>query len=183
MLFRSIATAIPPSQIAQLTPDQVAPVINALNVRQLMSLTNEQITKFDPVRQTELLNIVKVLKDNPEKAAEKAFTPADKTFAQLAANGLLKDQLDALSTRVTQINQNTTINIDTQQKLAELLTKKDPIEIASALPSNQVPQLNPEQISPLLNALTVRQLLALTDRKSTRLNSSHEWISRMPSSA
>ena len=24
---------------------------------------------------------------------------------------------------------------------------------------------------------------ALTDRKSTRLNSSHEWISRMPSSA
>ena len=29
---------------------------------------------------------------------------------------------------------------------------------------------------------TARQLLAL-DRKSTRLNSSHEWISRMPSSA
>ena len=25
--------------------------------------------------------------------------------------------------------------------------------------------------------------LGLTDRKSTRLNSSHEWISRMPSSA
>ena len=28
-----------------------------------------------------------------------------------------------------------------------------------------------------------RQAAADTDRKSTRLNSSHEWISRMPSSA
>jgi len=63
-----------------------------------MSLTNEQIAKFDPPRQAELLNIIKVIKDNPEKAAEKAFTPTDKTFAQLAANGLLKEQIDTLST-------------------------------------------------------------------------------------
>ena len=27
------------------------------------------------------------------------------------------------------------------------------------------------------------KVICLTDRKSTRLNSSHEWISRMPSSA
>jgi len=40
-----------------------------------MSLTNDQISKLDPARQTELLNIIKVIKDNPEKAAEKAFTP------------------------------------------------------------------------------------------------------------
>ena len=32
-------------------------------------------------------------------------------------------------------------------------------------------------------ALTDRDGLAGADRKSTRLNSSHEWISRMPSSA
>ena len=31
--------------------------------------------------------------------------------------------------------------------------------------------------------LTLPELRAITDRKSTRLNSSHEWISRMPSSA
>ena len=30
---------------------------------------------------------------------------------------------------------------------------------------------------------TQHSLLAYLDRKSTRLNSSHEWISRMPSSA
>ena len=30
---------------------------------------------------------------------------------------------------------------------------------------------------------TNRTFLAMADRKSTRLNSSHEWISRMPSSA
>ena len=34
------------------------------------------------------------------------------------------------------------------------------------------------------NALTpATDVLAIIDRKSTRLNSSHEWISRMPSSA
>ena len=30
---------------------------------------------------------------------------------------------------------------------------------------------------------TIRQYAGFSDRKSTRLNSSHEWISRMPSSA
>ena len=68
----------------------------------------------------------------------------------MAANGLLKEQIDTLSTRVTQINQNiTTVDIDTPQKLAELLTKKDPVEIASALPNNQVVQLTSEQVAPM----------------------------------
>ena len=166
-----IATALPPNQVAQLSPEQVAPLVNSLNLRQLMSLTNEQIAKFDPTRQSELLNIIKVLKDNPEKAADKAFTPTDKTFAQLAANGLLKEQIDSLSTRVTQINQNkTNVNIDTPQKLAELLTKKDPVEIATALPSNQVAQLTPEQAAPLISSLTVRQLLALTNEQISKLD-------------
>jgi hypothetical protein len=164
-----IATALPPTQVAQLSPEQVAPLVNSLNLRQLMSLTNEQIAKFDPARQAELLNIIKVIKDNPEKAADKAFTPTDKAFAQLAANGLLKEQIDTLSTRVTQINQNrTNVNIDTPQKLAELLTKKDPVEIATALPSNQVAQLTPEQAAPLISSLTVRQLLALTNEQISK---------------
>src|ERR1044071_8958544 len=34
-----------------------------------------------------------------------------------------------------------------------------------------------------VRVLTHRHHAALVDRKSTRLNSSHEWISRMPSSA
>ena len=34
-----------------------------------------------------------------------------------------------------------------------------------------------------LQALGARNLDGAVDRKSTRLNSSHEWISRMPSSA
>ena len=33
------------------------------------------------------------------------------------------------------------------------------------------------------NTLSHAELNAIRDRKSTRLNSSHEWISRMPSSA
>mgnify|MGYP003334122541 CR=1 FL=1 len=47
---------------------------------------------------------------------------------------------------------------------------------------------NVAKILPVINNLTalVTQAMndtSMSDRKSTRLNSSHEWISRMPSSA
>jgi len=165
-----IATALSPIQVSQLSSDQVAPLINLLNLRQLLSLTNEQIAKFEPARQAELLNIIKILKDNPEKAADKAFTPTDKTFAQLATNGLLKEQMETLSSRVTQISQNKTAsNIDSPQKLAKLLNKKDSLEIASTLPSNFIAQLTPEQVEPLINSLTLRQLLSITNEQIAKL--------------
>jgi hypothetical protein len=68
-------------------------------VRQLLALTNEQISKFDPARQTELLTIINVIKNNPEKAADKAYTAIDKTTAQYVANGLMKEQIDALASQ------------------------------------------------------------------------------------
>ena len=42
---------------------------------------------------------------------------------------------------------------------------------------------DPAILIPLFERLGLRPRVAQTDRKSTRLNSSHEWISRMPSSA
>ena len=35
----------------------------------------------------------------------------------------------------------------------------------------------------ILRTVTLQTRTAAQDRKSTRLNSSHEWVSRMPSSA
>ena len=90
-------------------------------MRQLLALTNEQISKFDTARQTELLNIINAIKNNPEKAADKAYTAIDKTTAQYVANGLMKDQIDALASKVAQITQNkTTINIDGSSVLVDL---------------------------------------------------------------
>ena len=40
-----------------------------------------------------------------------------------------------------------------------------------------------EEFEVMLKHLTLEEMFSLRDRKSTRLNSSHEWISRMPSSA
>ena len=40
-----------------------------------------------------------------------------------------------------------------------------------------------EQVEKHVPAISAAELMEMTDRKSTRLNSSHEWISRMPSSA
>ena len=47
----------------------------------------------------------------------------------------------------------------------------------------QASLLNRVIAAPVLLTLTLTFGLDLIDRKSTRLNSSHEWISRMPSSA
>ena len=38
-------------------------------------------------------------------------------------------------------------------------------------------------VDPATGEPTLAQMTKVSDRKSTRLNSSHEWISRMPSSA
>jgi len=134
-------------------------------------LTNEQISKFDPTRQAELVNIVNAIKNNPEKAADKAYTPIDKTTAQYVANGLMKDQIDALASRVTQITQNKpTINLDGPQKLADLLNNSTPVEVAKALPSNLVPQLSSDQVAPLINSMSIKQLLSLTNEQMSKLD-------------
>ena len=56
------------------------------------------------------------------------------------------------------------------------------------LPIDQYPQITPPVVKisasyPGASALTVSQAVATPDRKSTRLNSSHRSLSRMPSSA
>ena len=166
-----IASALPSNQVAQLTPEQIAPLVGSLTVRQLLALTNDQIAKLDSSRQAELLNIINNIKNNPEKAAEKTYTALDKTTAQYVANGLMKDQIDALASKVTQITQNkTTINLDSPLKVADILNKNTPAEVAAALPSNLVPQLSPDQVAPLINALSVKQLLSLTNEQISRLD-------------
>ena len=89
------------------------------------------------------------------------FTAA--AFAALALAGSsafaqsTRDRLDALETRLTTAEQ-----LLQGSALVELSTRIDQLE-------SQVRALRGE--------------LDTQDRKSTRLNSSHEWISRMPSSA
>ena len=57
-------------------------------------------------------------------------------------------------------------------------------QVVSAVPDAVVARLRPLRPRLLSVAVVQSQLVRLSaDRKSTRLNSSHEWISRMPSSA
>ena len=56
------------------------------------------------------------------------------------------------------------------------------IEIAQLEDGNYVLQLRTEY-TPLVRKFAQHPLLQSGDRKSTRLNSSHEFVSRMPSSA
>ena len=56
-------------------------------------------------------------------------------------------------------------------------------DIFSRLLNDRIIMLN-EEVNNVTAGLVVAQLLFLEgDRKSTRLNSSHLWLSRMPSSA
>ena len=79
-----------------------------------------------------------------------------------------------------------------RQMLLNVLRRIDGVEVVGVAANGReavemVHSLQPDALTldvnmPLLDGIGVlRELRA--DRKSTRLNSSHEWISRMPSSA
>ena len=67
--------------------------------------------------------------------------------------------------------------IDNQGMNALLALKQSTTVVADTGEFAQLAQFKPQ------DATTNPSLILKADRKSTRLNSSHEWISRMPSSA
>ena len=76
-------------------------------------------------------------------------------------------------------------NFPTEQAFQEQLTKAKTTEAEMLKEIEQkmeVDNLMRARVEPNLKAPTDEEVQKL-DRKSTRLNSSHEWISRMPSSA
>jgi hypothetical protein len=191
--------ALPSNVVPQLTSDQVAPLINALSVKQLLSLTNEQMSKLDPARLAELLNIIKGLKDTPEKAIDKTYTPEDKAVAQYAANGLLKDPIERLSLRANYIANNKSVD-PLNKELADLTNPPVPANVPVArnapnqanrplnaaqvaaqnanretpnLTPAQVAALNPKDLGPLLSQLNANQLMAITNAQMASLEGSY----------
>ena len=73
--------------------------------------------------------------------------------------------------------------------LATIPDEKTALHVAEAFQKAGLPQIEitfRSQASPAALQAVVREfpkMVVGADRKSTRLNSSHEWISRMPSSA
>jgi hypothetical protein len=82
-------------------------------------------------------------------ATNVAVTPTANTpTPQPAAAGVVVVN----NTATTPINVTATLaNVVNPQRLADILSKKDPVEIATTLPPNQVAQLSPEQVAPLIN--------------------------------
>ena len=72
-------------------------------------------------------------------------------------------------------------------KKREDLTRTTLAALKSATPTNEFDRIArdvaQERLSSELRLSESHEARVLLDRKSTRLNSSHEWISRMPSSA
>ena len=74
------------------------------------------------------------------------------------------------------------------RKVFDLAAKlQDSINLSIGQPDFEMPPAAREAAKAAIdagkNGYTPTQGIAALDRKSTRLNSSHEWISRMPSSA
>ena len=65
--------------------------------------------------------------------------------------------------------------------VAEKVTDAEPIEVFNRALENCKPSV--EVRSKRVGGAAYQVPMQVKDRKSTRLNSSHEWISRMPSSA
>ena len=194
-----IASALPSNLIPQLSSDQVAPLINTLSVKQLLSLTNEQMSKLDPTRLAELLNIIKGLKDTPDKANEKAYSPEDKAVAQFAATGLLKEPIERLALRANYISENK-FKDPLSKELADITNPPAPVNAPAtrntpnqanrpgapnpnapqnasqetpSLTPTQVAALDPKDLGPLLSQLNANQLLAITNAQMTRLDANY----------
>jgi hypothetical protein len=191
-----IAAALPGNLVPQLTSDQVAPLINALSMKQLLLLTNEQISRLEPTRLTELLNTIKVLKDNPDKAFDKTYTAQDKVVAQFAAAGLFRESIERLSLRANYIADNK-FRDPLGKELADLVNPtasantplaRNALEQANRplnaiqptgqtanrenlnLTPAQVAALDPKDLAPLLPQLNANQLLAITNAQIARLD-------------
>ena len=62
------------------------------------------------------------------------------------------------------------------------------LEILTQIPDPEIPVINIVELGIVRDAKMISEteaeiIITPTDRKSTRLNSSHEFVSRMPSSA
>jgi hypothetical protein len=168
---KALAATLTNSQITNLSAEQVAPLLSTLSLRQLMSLSNEQLAKLESTRLVELFNTINELKSNSDKLNERSYNSRDKAFSELTASGLLNADIEAISSRISRINElNTTAIFDSPQKIAELLSTKNPNDVAAILPSNQIPKLTPEQITPLLSDLSVRQLLSITNEQMSKID-------------
>ena len=81
------------------------------------------------------------------------------------------------------------IIVEAERKYEVVLVDDWATELLNSARGRRVVLLVPEKLaSPVRTKLPGAELIVLPegeaqDRKSTRLNSSHEWISRMPSSA
>jgi len=194
-----VAKALPSNLVPQLSSDQVAPLINSMSVKQLLSLTNEQMSKLDPARLADLLNILKGLKDNPEKATDKTYTPDDTAVAKYAATGLLKDPIERLSLRANFIADNK-FKDPLGKELADLTNPPVPANAPVArntpnqanrplnaaqlaaqnanretpnLTSAQVAALDPKDLGPLLSQLNATQLMAVTNAQMAGLDNAY----------
>ena len=101
------------------------------------------------------------LRQLQELAISSPQTPQLRSLQELANNGPQVAQLRQL------------------QMLAKVPDQSSAAEISATKPQAAASQPNLTGLPDHLKS----NLEALSDRKSTRLNSSHEWISRMPSSA
>jgi len=166
------AKSLTAAQVAQLSADEVAPLINALSVRQLLALTDVQISQLDAAQQNGLLSTINQLKNDAARVTQNTYTSADKVVAQYVTTGILKNQIESLSNRVAQLSKNKSLATvqPTPQKLADILEKKNPVDIATLLSTTQVKQLTSDQIAPLISSLSVRQLLSLTNEQISKLD-------------
>ena len=109
------------------------------------------------------------------KAAEANVTKIKNDIALSTANAYLQILLAKEQEKIASVQL-----IQTREQLSRTRKLVD----AGALPELNATQLEAQLALDSVNVVSAKGNVSLSiDRKSTRLNSSHEWISRMPSSA
>ena len=116
--------------------------------------------------------------------SNQAHTPTDTAYISAQGAPILEEEAATFNEQVDD-----TTPEKAAQRMVEIMRWLLPDTVFAAL--HETPMLAPEVATLLRKALQITSTpqhipppeYSTTDRKSTRLNSSHEWISRMPSSA
>ena len=147
----NITVNLTPKQVSELDPTQLAPLISQLNANQLMAITNTQMARLD----TQSINQLNILMNFVQQRALNSNTSTtiyiNQPVSRIAAASLMNDQ-----------------------PLPSQVAGAAPAPIATVpLSPQQIANLTPNQVAPLLNRMNSRQLMAVTDTQMASLDSAN----------
>ena len=147
----NITVNLTPKQVSELDPGQLAPLISQLNANQLLAITNTQMARLDSQSMNQLNILMNFVQQRALNSTTNTTIYINQPVSRIAAASLMND-------------------LPPPPQVAG----GNPAPIAPVpLSPQQIANLTPSQVAPLLNRMNSRQLMAVTDTQMASLDSAN----------